>query len=87
MFSLVVKAEDMTAEEGDPDKIVGIKIIRLRDLMVQSGNKEKDILKELNEGDESDQRFVIRMLENFNYRMHLCLVFEYVHLNLREILK
>lgn len=87
MFSLVVKAEDMTAEEDDPDKIVGIKIIRLRDLMVQSGNKEKDILKELNEGDESDQRFVIRMLDNFNYRMHLCLVFEYVHLNLREILK
>ena len=83
----MVKAEDLTIEEGNPHKIVGIKIMRLRDIMLLSGNKEKDVLKTLNEGDESDQRYIIRMIDNFTYRKHLCLVFEHMPKNLREILK
>lgn len=87
VFSSVVKAEDTTVSEDDPHRFVGIKIIRMRDIMVQAGMKEKEILKELNSDDEFDQRFVVRMLDSFHYRKHLCLVFEYLHSNLREILK
>jgi hypothetical protein len=61
----------MAASDDDPFKIVGIKIVRLRDIMVQAGNKEKDILKDLNAGDESDQRFIVRLLDYFHYRKHL----------------
>ena len=55
--------------------------------MVHAGMKEKEILKLLNSGDELDQRFIVRMLDSFNYRKHLWIVFEYLHSNLREILK
>lgn len=39
--------------------------------MVHAGMKEKEILKLLNSGDELDQRFIVRMLDSFNYRKHL----------------
>ncbi|CAI2359877.1 unnamed protein product [Moneuplotes crassus] len=87
VFSVVVKAEDVNSKEDDEHKLVGIKIIRLRDIMVLSGNKEKDILKDLNEGDACKNRYIIRMIDHFYYRKHLCIVFEHMHLNLREILK
>lgn len=87
VFSSVVKAEDITVPEDDPYRFVGIKIVRMRDIMLEAGKREKEILRELNEDDETDQRFVVKMLNSFDYRRHLCIVFEYLHSNLREILK
>jgi serine/threonine-protein kinase PRP4 len=83
----VVKAEDLSQSDDDSKRYVGIKIVRMRDIMIQAGMKEKEVLAELNEDDEKDQRFIVRMLESFHYRKHLCIVFEYLHSNLREILK
>jgi len=87
VFSSVVKAENLNVKEDDPHRIVGIKIVRMRDIMIQAGMKERQILRELNQGDPTDQRFIVRMLDSFEYRKHLWIVFEYLHSNLREILK
>jgi serine/threonine-protein kinase PRP4 len=77
----------MHTQPDDPYHLVAIKIIRMRDIMVQSGMKEKELLKELNGLDPDDKRFIVKMLDSFEYRKHLCIVFEYLDLNLREVLK
>lgn len=87
VFSNVVKAENISLAEGHANRLVGIKIVRMRDIMIQSGQKERQILKDLNQTDPDDKRFIVRMLDSFEYRKHLCIVFEYLHSNLREVLK
>lgn len=45
------------------------------------------ILKKLVGQDPDNKRHCVRFLSNFKYRNHLCLVFESLHMNLREVLK
>lgn len=45
------------------------------------------ILKKLAGADPENRRHCVRLLSSFVYRNHLCLVFESLHMNLREILK
>lgn len=45
------------------------------------------ILKKLVGADPDDKRHCVRFLSSFKYRNHLCLVFESLHMNLREVLK
>lgn len=45
------------------------------------------ILKKLASQDPEDKRHCVRFLSNFKYRNHLCLVFESLSMNLREVLK
>ena len=44
-------------------------------------------MKKLAGSDREDKRHCVRFLSSFKYRNHLCLVFESLHLNLREVLK
>lgn len=37
--------------------------------------------------DPDNKRHCVRFLSSFKYRNHLCLVFESLHMNLREVLK
>lgn len=71
VFSSVVKAENLSLPEDHPNRIVGIKILRMRDIMIQSGLKERQILRDLNKNDPDDKRFIVRMLDSFEYRKHL----------------
>jgi len=48
---------------------------------------ESVILKKLVGADPDDKRHCVRFLSSFKYRNHLCLVFESLHMNLREVLK
>lgn len=48
---------------------------------------ELAILKKLVGQDPENKRHCVRFLSNFKYRNHLCLVFESLHMNLREVLK
>lgn len=48
---------------------------------------ELTILKKLAGADPDDKRHCVRFLSSFKYRNHLCLVFESLHMNLREVLK
>ena len=56
------------------------------DIMRQSGEKEIEIVKLLNKADPQDKRHVIRLLDQFEYNNHLCLVYECLEINLREAL-
>lgn len=53
----------------------------------KAGLEELIILKKLVGADPEDRRHCVRFLSSFKYRNHLCLVFESLHMNLREVLK
>ncbi|KAL5995197.1 hypothetical protein ACLOJK_025255 [Asimina triloba] len=86
VFSTVVRAKDLKAGKGDPEE-VAIKIIRNNETMYKAGMEELVILKKLAGADPEDKRHCVRFLSSFKYRNHLCLVFESLHMNLREVLK
>ncbi|KFK43597.1 hypothetical protein AALP_AA1G147000 [Arabis alpina] len=86
VFSTVVRAKDTKAELDEPEE-VAIKIIRSNETMHKAGQTEVQILKKLAGSDPENKRHCVRFLSNFKYRNHLCLVFESLHLNLREVLK
>ena len=86
VFSTVLRARDTkpTDEQGRPLKLapgtpvpeVAIKVIRANDVMAKAGQTEKVILRKLAGADPEGKRHIIRMLTSFEYRHHLCLVFE-----------
>ncbi|XP_019180421.1 PREDICTED: serine/threonine-protein kinase prpf4B [Ipomoea nil] len=86
VFSMVVRAKDLKAKPGDPQE-VAIKMIRNNETMYKAGMEELVILKKLVGTDPEDRRHCVRFLSSFKYRNHLCLVFESLHMNLREVLK
>lgn len=86
VFSTVVRAKDLKAGSGDPEE-VAIKIIRNNETMLKAGTEELVILKKLVGADPDDRRHCVRYLSHFKYRNHLCIVFESLHMNLREVLK
>ncbi|KAJ0680748.1 putative protein kinase CMGC-DYRK-PRP4 family [Helianthus annuus] len=53
----------------------------------KAGLEELVILKKLVGADLEDMRYCVWFLSSFKYRNHLCLVFESLHMNLREVLK
>jgi|LauGreDrversion4_2_1035121.scaffolds.fasta_scaffold487369_1 serine/threonine-protein kinase PRP4 len=83
VFSCVVKATDTC----HPQQIeVAIKIIRMFDIMRESGEKEREIVQMLNKADPGDKRNIVRLFDSFEYHNHLCLVYECLEMNLRETL-
>ncbi|KAJ3059069.1 U4/U6 small nuclear ribonucleoprotein prp4 [Quaeritorhiza haematococci] len=83
VFSSVVRAKD--TKDGDVD--VAIKLIRSNDTMYRAGMKELAILRKLMEADPEGKKHVIRLVRHFEHKNHLCLVFESLSMNLREVLK
>lgn len=82
MFSSVVRATD--SKNGG---LVAIKIIRQNETMRKAGMKEIGILEQLHEADPEDKRHVIKFVRYFDHKGHLCMVFENLSMNLREVLK
>lgn len=82
MFSNVLRALDVTTNE-----LVAIKIIRNNETMIKAGTKEMEILEKLAESDPDDKKHVIRLMRSFTHKGHLCMVFEHLSINLREVLK
>ncbi len=52
-----------------------------------TGLKELELLRRLNEADPDDKYHCLRLYRNFFHKQHLCLVFEPLAMNLREVLK
>ncbi|XP_038693867.1 serine/threonine-protein kinase prpf4B-like isoform X2 [Tripterygium wilfordii] len=86
VFSTVVRAKDIKTGNGDPGE-VAIKIIRNNETMHKAGQLEVQILKKLAGADPENKRHCVRFFSSFKYRNHLCLVFESLNMNLREVLK
>ena len=49
--------------------------------------KEIEILQKLSHADPEDKKHMIRLERNFEHKAHLCMVFENLNINLREVLK
>ncbi|CAN1296371.1 Serine/threonine-protein kinase PRP4 homolog, partial [Linum perenne] len=86
VFSTVVRAKDLKAGNDEPEE-VAIKIIRNNETMNKISQVEVSILNKLAGADLENRRHCVRFLSHFKYRNHTCLVFESLHMNLREILK
>ncbi|XP_071715174.1 uncharacterized protein [Rutidosis leptorrhynchoides] len=99
VYSTVVRAKDLKPGPTDPQE-VAIKIIRNNHKTYEAGSKELLILKKLVVGSskknpkklvgaglEDTAPHCVRFLSKFKYRNHLCLVFESLNMNLRQVLK
>ena len=82
MFSGVARALDLTTQET-----VAIKIMRNNDALRKGGFTEIAILQKLNEADPEDKKHIVKFERSFEYKGHLCMVFENLSMNLREVLK
>uniref|UniRef100_A0A8C9SCG0 Serine/threonine-protein kinase PRP4 homolog n=1 Tax=Scleropages formosus TaxID=113540 RepID=A0A8C9SCG0_SCLFO len=83
VFSNVIRARDMARANQE----VAVKIIRNNELMQKTGLKELEFLKKLNDADPDDKFHCLRLFRHFYHKQHLCLVFEPLSMNLREVLK
>lgn len=86
VFSTVLRARDgkySADEKGKSNPAVrttfpevAIKVIRANDIMSKAGQAEVVILRKLAGADPTSKYHIIRLLRTFEYRHHLCLVFE-----------
>ena len=81
VFSCVVEVSNLDNNEKS-----AIKVLRNNDVMRKSGEKEIKILTKLNQSDPNDRRNIIRIQDFFNYQGHLCIKFENLAMNLRDLL-
>ncbi|KAK0229157.1 kinase-like domain-containing protein [Armillaria nabsnona] len=87
MFANVVRARVLQGD-GDPvGREVAIKIVRCQESMYKAGLKEVQILNKLMQADPDDKKHIVRLERTFEHRGHLCLVFESLSMNLREVVK
>ncbi|KAL8716255.1 MAG: hypothetical protein Q9220_000160, partial [cf. Caloplaca sp. 1 TL-2023] len=82
MFSAVVRALDQKT-----GKLAAIKIIRNNESMKKAGLKEVEILQKLANADPEDKKHMVRLERIFEHKSHLCMAFENLSINLREVLK
>ncbi|KAF8734297.1 hypothetical protein AX14_003463 [Amanita brunnescens Koide BX004] len=87
MFANVVRARILQGEAGEIGKEVAIKIIRCQESMYKAGLKEVQILTKLRQADPEDKKHIVRLERTFEHRGHLCLVFESMSMNLRDVVK
>ncbi|KAI9184555.1 U4/U6 small nuclear ribonucleoprotein prp4 [Blastocladiella emersonii ATCC 22665] len=82
VFSIVAKCVDETTGNE-----VAIKLIRNNETMYKAGQKELGLLRRLMDNDPDDKKHFVRLLGSFEHRNHLCMAFESLSMNLREVLK
>ena len=81
-FGQVVKSFDH--KEG---RLVALKIIRNDPRFARQAREEIRILQHLSQNDQHDRHFVVRILDSFIFRNHVCIVFELLSMNLYELIK
>ncbi|KAM5366275.1 hypothetical protein ACJZ2D_010623 [Fusarium nematophilum] len=82
MFSGVARAVDITTKQ-----LVAIKMMRNNDALRKGGYTEIAILEKLNDADPEGRKHIIKFERQFDYKGHLCMVFENLSMNLREVLR
>ncbi|KAF4578245.1 U4/U6 small nuclear ribonucleoprotein prp4 [Pleurotus pulmonarius] len=87
MFANVVRARVLQGDPNETGKEVAIKIVRCQESMYKAGLKEAQILMKLKQGDPEDKKHIVRLDRTFEHRGHLCLVFENLSMNLRDVVK
>jgi serine/threonine-protein kinase PRP4 len=88
VYANVALAEDtVPVAEDSSRQLVAIKMIRSNEMLMKTSLKELEFVKKLNEADPQDKKHVIRLLGSFDHKGHLCIVFECMSKNLRDLLK
>ncbi|KAL0566411.1 U4/U6 small nuclear ribonucleoprotein prp4 [Marasmius crinis-equi] len=88
MFANVVRARVLQPEPGElSGREVAIKIVRCQESMYKAGLKEVQMLQKLKQADPEDKKHIVRLERTFEHRGHLCLVFESLSMNLRDVVK
>ncbi|KAH6676868.1 serine/threonine-protein kinase prp4 [Plectosphaerella plurivora] len=82
MFSGVARAVDIHTKNT-----VAIKIMRNNDALRKGGFIEINILQKLNAADPEGRKHIVRFEHHFDHKGHLCMAFENLSLNLREVLR
>ncbi|KAF2199061.1 kinase-like protein [Delitschia confertaspora ATCC 74209] len=82
VFAVVVRATDSATKEQ-----VAIKIVRKNDSMRKAGLKEIYFLKKILEDDPRNKNHIVRFKTSFDHKGHLCMVFENLKQNLRDLVK
>jgi serine/threonine-protein kinase PRP4 len=82
MFSGVARAVDITNKQ-----LVAIKMMRNNDALRKGGYVEIAILQKLNDSDPEGRKHIVKFERHFEHKAHLCLAFENLSLNLREVLR
>lgn len=64
---------------------VAVKVLRANDTMRRAGIKEMEILRRIAAADPTGRFHCVRLLDSFTHEDHLCLVFEAMAVNLKEL--
>ncbi|KAJ2160315.1 U4/U6 small nuclear ribonucleoprotein prp4 [Coemansia sp. RSA 552] len=83
VFSSVVQAEDTHR----PGVSVAIKVIRQNEVMYRAGAKEQRMLQRLQEADPEGKQHIVQFVGRFVHRGHMCLCFELMGPNLRQVVR
>jgi len=83
VFSSVLRVRSIEEDENE----YVIKVIRNNDTMRKAGMKEIEHLLLIGEMDPHGTKHCVRLFNHFDHRNHLCLVFEPMHCNLRQLIK
>ena len=88
VFANVAQAEEVPVDSNEQrGRLVAVKMIRRNELMRKASQKEMDFLQKVNEADPQDKRHIVRLLGSFDHKGHLCIIFEHMSKNLRDLLK
>jgi len=87
VFGSVIKCVETSSQRE-----VAMKIIRSQKIYAASGEREQQVLTQLNAEDINgslyfynvDKKNIVRLLEYFTHQKHLCMVMECFDMNLRE---
>ena len=91
-FGQVVKCRmrtpDVTSSSGFRERLVAVKVIKALPNYTRQSQFEVSILDNLNKNyDPTDVHHIVRLLDNFVYHGHLCIVVELMGSNLYEFIK
>jgi dual specificity tyrosine-phosphorylation-regulated kinase 2/3/4 len=81
-FGVVIRAYDHKEK-----CYVALKILKNKKRLYKQGLVEARLIKHLNDHDPEDKKNIIRRLDQFLFRKHLCITFEMLSVNLYEFIK
>jgi serine/threonine-protein kinase PRP4 len=88
VFSTVLRARELQhSTRNRVDLEVAVKVIRANETMKFASHLERIILNKLSLTDPTNKRHIIMLFRHFEYRNHVCLVFEPMSMNLRTCIK
>lgn len=82
VFSTVICCTDLDTKET-----VAIKVLRSNEKMTNDAKNELSLLEEIKSKDPQNTKHCIPVYKSFMYRGHLCIVFPFLSLNLRDTLR